>query len=487
VRISDYEQFCLGAALLDHGAARLLLAELPETSFCYDADGRISDAHRKIFRAIQAVLMDKNSPDVGTVAIKLGKDLDSVGGRDYLTYLTQVLPSVGIFSTAGLPQWAAIVDQAGRLRQIKTVVDGYGARLSDFERALNEIEDVDAFLSDFLQQIQSANTIKSEYEHVSKAIHKAQDMLTGEASGKAISWQPVGWPSLTPYRLLPLRSMFVIMGISSMGKSQLLAQFLMGAAIQIKRQGKPGCVVLNTYEMGGDRYALRMASSLTKVDLNSPEAKDKTTSEFAALMNALDFIGTLPIYFNDGDMTSFQILNQTTLLGAQHGGVRVVGIDYAELVPDRGAQSEELRVSGIFRNSQRLSRSMDGPCVIVASQFNSDFKKNNDYKLGSVDMTRYSNVGHHAADVSGIIYNPVQMRKAAMSFQLHPDCPDADHAYLFIGKNKEGRLGWIKLNWTPECTRLADPALIGFGNSILYEGLNDVYHEVTGPNTVGDF
>ena len=50
-------------------------------------------------------------------------------------------------------------------------------------------------------------------------------------------------------------------------------------------------------------------------------------------------------------------------------------------------------------------------------------------------------------EIGGIIYNPPQMRRAGYTFQIPSYLPDADHAYLVIGKNKDGKTGWVKLNW----------------------------------------
>jgi len=487
MRVADYERMCLGAALIDRGAARILLSELPETAFWYGPDDTPSDVHKTIFRAIQAVIVDGMPPDVGTVAAKLGTGLSNVGGNAYLTRLAQTLPDFGIYSTAGLPQWAQTVDAAGRLRQLKHAVDEQADALKDFDDVLQQVDDVDQYIADFLEDVSHANTAKVDYSPIRLAVQKARSKLEGEAEGKAVSWFPIGWPSFNDYRLLPYRSLFVLLGLSSMGKSQLLAQILLGSAIQIRRHDLPGCVVLNTYEMGGDKYVLRMASCLSGVDLLSRQMQDTKSDEYHRIMDTLDMIDTLPIYFNDGDMTSFQILNQTMLLGAQHGGVKVVGIDYSELVPDKGGDSEEQRVSGIFRNAKNLSRTADEPCVIILSQLNAGSSdKVNKTMLGAVSQTRYSKVGLHAADVSAILYNPPQMRRAAIPFELHSACPDGDMAYLFIGKNKDGRLGWVPLDWTPECTRFADPALMGYGMSTLYEGLAEVQQNL-GVETEGDF
>lgn len=484
MNIANYERMVLGAQFLDDGAARKVISELSDTSFAYGPGTKPSPAHAEIQRAIIDLVMDGKSVDVGTVATQLGNKLGRVGGQQYLIELSKTLPSMGITSTRGLPEWASVVDKAARIRKIKSVLEG--SQIGNVEDAMEKIGDVDQYLSDILSQLNTANDIKTDYEPISQAAERAKQRLIREARGEAVSWLPIGWPSLDRFNILPYRSLFVLLGISSMGKSQLLAQMILGAAIQMKRFELPGLCLLNTYEMGSDRYVLRMASCLTGIDLRSNDAEDEKSPGFSLLMEAIDFISTLSIRTNDGDMTSYQINTQSQMLGAQYGGLRVVGVDYAELVSDTN-DSEEQRVSGVFRNAQKLSRT--GPCVILLSQFNDGVNRDST-KLGSIDMIRYSRAGRHAAEMIGIVYNPPQMRKAGIPFELHPMFPDANNAYLFIGKNKEGPLGYVPLGWEAECTRFSDPATFDYGVGELYRGIGEVggdFVSTSRPLDFGDF
>jgi len=251
-----------------------------------------------------------------------------------------------------------------------------------------------------------------------------------------------------------------------MGKSQMLAEAMLGVAIQLKRNDLPGVLLLNTYEMNGERYIARMASCISRVNLLDEAIQDQTSREFKRLKQAIDLVKSLPIIICDDEgMTSSQIIGQVIKLEAEQGPVVMVGVDYAELVPDVSTQSEELRVSRIFRNCQRLSRM--GPSVIVVSQVSG---VDTSTKIAPPGGTRYSRAGWHAADVSMFVYNPPQMRRAGISFTFPDFLPDSNSAYLIIGKNKYGKTGWIKLDWTPGFVRFSDPAL----ENELFEGINEL-------------
>lgn len=484
MRLADYERLILAACLIDPGAARIVAPELSDTAFAFGPDPeQPSTAHSLIYRAIQAANADGEVTDVASISARLGDALNLVGGTAYLTRLTQTLGDMGITSTAGLPQWMQIVDKAGRIRALAATMVNAFEQVANVEQALQDIDDVDAFLADVLNDLGKANTIKQSYEPIKLAVAKAKLRLEHEARGEIVSWLPIGWPSLDPYRLLPYESLMVLLGLSSMGKSQMLAQFTLGAAIQLKRQNIPGVCTLHTYEMGAERYTLRMAACLAQVDMLKPAVRDSASVEYTRLHQALEFIATLPIHVDTG-MTSAQMYNNCRLMQAQYGRIHVIGVDYSELVPDKMGQSEEQRVTGIFRASQRLSRAhATGACVIVVSQFPNDIM-HDDTRLGVHLSPRYSGAGTHAAEVKAIVYNPKHMAKIGMPFKIPPGM-DADHAYLVVVKNKEGVTGVIPLTWEASHTRFADPLLIGFGKGELFAGYAEVVEDLR--HSEGDF
>ena len=467
MNISNYERLLLSAAFNDRGALHKLATEVSEAVFGYGPDDNVvSDAHRIIYKAILKVFYDNRPVDVGTVAAQLGNDLPLVGGQAYLVTIAKTLSTMGVASTEGLPEWATVVDNAGRVRAVRNVLSTGLEGLQDINGTPKSVGDVDVFLATVVEHLSKAGQAKTSYQPIAEIAESYESSLDLEIDGGCSDWVPIGWPSLTPYKLFPKASMIVVSALSSMGKSQFLAEVMLGTAIQMRRNNLPGVLLLNTYEMNGERYVARMASCLSRVNLLDAAVLDRASREYQRLQEAIVLIKSLPIIICDSEgMTSSQILGQVIKLNAEQGPVVMVGVDYAELVPDMGANSEELRVSGIFRNCQRLSRM--GPSVIVLSQVsNVDMST----KIAPPGSTRYTRAGWHAADISIYIYNPVQMRKAGISFTFPDFLPDPNSAYLIVGKNKYGKTGWIKLDWTPGYVRFADPSLDGE----LFEGMNEL-------------
>lgn len=470
------EKLCLCAGFKSDEAMRSLATELVPTRFNYGPGNQIGVEHRLIYEAMLQVFERGEDVNIASVAAELGVNLKHIGGEAYLFDITQTMEQLNIESLRGLPRWAEIVDASGQLFMLKSSLSDYTESLEDIPGALDRIANPGEYIIDLIEDLGNIHKAKTDYEHIRTASARFRENFTSEARGEAVSWLPIGWESTKRYKILPYDSMVVITGLSSIGKSQLMAQFILGAAINLKIGGIPGVCLINTYEMPNEIYVQRMATALSGVDINSEEALTVGSSEYYKLMEASEFLEDMPIYTSDADMSTGDITIQANAMMAQHKNVHVVGVDYSELVPDKTGNSEEQRVANVFRNCKRLAQSL-GPSVIVLSQVTGE-AFNSSSRIAGAWGTRYTKVGWHAADLEIELYNPVQMRQMSMSFTLPDHLPDSEHAYLLIQKNKNGPLGYVKLNWTPECTRLTDPAMISFGGKKwLYRNLDQVWKD----------
>lgn len=470
MNLHQVEQAILAAMLIDRGVANAVRAELTADKFIYGPAGdKLSDLHSLIYRAMMKV---DGRIDVLSVSRELGENLERVGGEAYLQYLATVCFSqLGIHSTEGLGSWVNLVDTAGRLKQLGDLIGVYDSLFEDFENLLANVEDVDRFVVEFQNKL-NAIVLGGQlggYRHISDANNEYRRIMEDEADGKVLTYFPVGWPSFERFGIPPQASLMAISGMSSMGKTQLMLQMLLGLAIQIKADGLPGCVVLNSYEMVGWRCSRRLAACLAGVNYQGLAVRNRESDAYSSMNEAIDFVDSLPIYYSSEDMSSSQIGIQCAKISATAGPVKMLGVDYAELVPDTSQSNEELRISGIFRNAQTLARST-GMCACLLSQV-SDIGM---FPSGIVpyDKLRYSRGATNACDTIGYLYNPPQMRAMRISFKFPEELGDENMAYLIVQKNRDGQLGAVPLEWTAEITRFKDLALVGFGDSPLYRNLN---------------
>ena len=106
----EAEQSLLGCALIDSNTPATILSELKPEDF-------YMDSHKKIFTAMLSVYSTGTPVDFVTVTDELLKVnmLDAVGGVDYITTLTNIVPS-----SANFRHYVEIVKKDSTLRQLIT-------------------------------------------------------------------------------------------------------------------------------------------------------------------------------------------------------------------------------------------------------------------------------------------------------------------------------------------------------------------------------
>jgi len=170
VLVSEYEK-CVLSVMLRFSAdvvPKAIAVELDDDKF--DPKG----PHAIIYRAMQDVIFDGGVPNVPNMCRALGSNLESVGGREYLQSLLGWLPAIGVADTSGFETWVRVVDSAGRLRQLGMVVDKYGKLYEDFDRLVEQVEDADVFVANFLSEInRGIGSVRSSYKHISDAIEES--------------------------------------------------------------------------------------------------------------------------------------------------------------------------------------------------------------------------------------------------------------------------------------------------------------------------
>jgi len=451
-----------------------IATDLSPPVFCFGPGDEPGDSHRIIVEAMVALTRKATAVDTATIALELGEwGLRQAGGEVYIAECAQTLKHLGIENLDGLPEWATAVDNAGRLRNLSQVLTHYQERLTEAEAAA-DWGNADKVFADLLAQVSRNQDCSLSYNPIEVACELFLDKLNRQLTGEAITWMPIGWDVLNRMRIPPRGGLTIIKGLSSIGKSQLLAQLLLGGAIQLRVHNVPGIVALNTYEMTGANYIARMASSLCGVDLTSPDMAVGSPGH-KKLVKAAQFIATLPIHYDDGDMTSTDVELQMTYMTAVQGQVHMLGLDFCELVPDEAGKSEELRIARIFRNCQRIGQQL-GTAVIVVSQVSGI---DNQTKLSGPGGTRYSKAGWHAASCMIELYNMRQMRENMMTFTVPDFIPAGVDAVTIVQKFKEGKTGWFPLLWEPECVRFRDPETSGAGLDAYYHDLQALWEATT--------
>lgn len=448
--INDYEKLGIGLILKypngNQNIPQRVVSELEPERFGLKAN-------REIYQAIKNLVIKGETPNTMNVALELGENLDSVGGMEYLSSLVNFPELAGMTDFDSLRQWVQIIDNAGRLRHLGEVLDNYKKYYDDFEKLIGKVDDVDLFISNFMTEInKGTQSIKTNYRPIKDAVEKEKRHAKLEGDGLLTDIVVCGMPKLASYMIPRPYSLGTIMGDSSMGKTSLAIQIVLGCALHLYNSNEKGVVSINSLETVDRKIARLMACIYSATDSMKLAHGTISKQEFNKYIEALEFIAQLPIRYNDNpDITTDEL--SWHAIAQDYLEKRVLGIsDYAELFKDSGT-SEELRISNIVRNHRRIAWRV-GSCEVLLSQVTS----NSPTKWALLKDARYTRSFEQALDWGIVIYNPIQMTRRGVPFAQHPSTKP-DFAYWSIQKNKGYDVGIEPVLWEPEYSRFKDMAL----------------------------
>ena len=449
MEIKQYAEAVLAAMLVTDVQERnknvqLVLGELTEDKF-------EEPSHKLLYHAIFDCYQEEREIDLLNVANALGKNLDKIGGMQELRWIKDTLTRLELYSTKGLPQWASIVDKAGRIRHIHLVLREQADYLGDFSKANIEIENVDEYLSDLIGRLhREQGSTKHGYQSMRLLVDDWKEQFNLQCQGNIVGRILTGWKAWDSKVIgLPKGEVTILAGLPATGKTQLALQL----GYNIAARSQEGSVIMNSLEMSSRKLIERLACCHARIDSRKVQSGQLTEFERVKISEEAEKLQKLPFYIDADSRTSGEIALQAYAASVDNKKkpVKLLIIDHAEMVEDKRTDSEELRVSGIYREAKRIANNLD-MAVLVLSQYNRGVSMRTD-KIGTKSDLRYSGMAEIVAGMVLHIYNPYQLHLMQTPVQPPVDMPIVDNqAYLIADKNRDGATGFWKMGWEPKFT-----------------------------------
>jgi len=393
--------------------------------------------HQTIYDAMQE-MYDKREPiDLITLQqhLKDRQMLDQVGGIVYLSSLQDAVPSA-----ANLSYYLDIVHEKCVLRKmIRTCTDIVG-------RAYENEGEVDALMDeaerDILRISESRiqGSIIGIKELVKKAIttiedfHQRQGMLTGLATGFA------DFDKMTSG--LHPGEMVVIAARPSMGKTSL--------AMNIAEH-----VCVFSLEMTSESLVLRMLCSRSRVNLRSVRDGFLAERDFPKLTGAAGKMASAPLFIDDtSGLSILQLRAKARRMHQQHG-IKLLVIDYLQLLHSTARRAQENRqqeIADISNGIKALAKELGIP-VIVLAQLNRELEKDKNRKPRLSDLRESGSI-EQDADLVGLLYKPSVEDEEGGGDQ------DTRPVNLLIAKQRNGPTGDVNLTFLNSITRFESAAKV---------------------------
>ncbi len=436
---AEAEQAIVGGLMLDNQVWDKISTKLCETDF-YRTE------HRILFRAISALAKKEQPFDVVTLldTLKSHNELDDAGGEAYLFELANNTPSV-----ANVSAYADIVREKSVQRQLITVATEIAdAAYSPNGREVPELLDM-AETKVFAIGEQTGGdggpeNIKSILVRTVEkidALYHSGDAITGLATG--LSDLDEMTSGLQPSDLV------IVAGRPSMGKTTLVMNMAEHAAI---KSGKP--VLVYSMEMPADSLAMRMMSSLGRIDQHKIRTGKLDDDDWPRVTSAVHMLSEAPLFIDDTPALSpSEMRARSRRLAKEHGSLGLIVVDYLQLmkVPGFNAENRTAEISEISRSLKSLAKELQVP-VIALSQLNRSLEQRADKRPVMSDL-RESGAIEQDADLICFIYRDEV---------YYEDSPDKGVAEIIVAKQRNGPIGKVRVAFIGKYTRFEDLAFSGY-------------------------
>ncbi|MGR8980903.1 MAG: replicative DNA helicase [Gammaproteobacteria bacterium] len=429
------EQSVLGGLLLDNQTWDSVADKVTESDF-YRKD------HRLIFRTITQ-LADKQIPfDIITLseALEAVGELENVGGLAYLGMLAKDTPSA-----ANIVSYANIVRDRSVLRQLIHI----GTEISnsafnpdgrDTSELLEQAEREVFKIAEQRQRGQSGFlAIKSL---LARAVDKIEVMFAQEGSITGVSTGFTELDRLTSG--LQPSDLIIVAGRPSMGKTTIAMNMAENVAI---KSGAP--VAVFSMEMPGDALAMRMMSSLGRIDQHRVRTGKLEDDDWPRLTSAMSLLAETKLFIDDTPaLTTTEVRSRARRLMREHGQLGLVVLDYLQLMQSPSSGDNRVQqISDISRGLKALAKELNVP-VIALSQLNRNLEQRPNKRPLMSDL-RESGAIEQDADLILFVYRDEVYNE---------DSPDKGIAEIIIGKQRNGPLGTVRLTFLGQYTRFENHA-----------------------------
>ena len=393
--------------------------------------------HRLIFRTIRD-LSEQDSPcDVVTVSEHLEQrgELKDAGGLTYLTSLAEGTPSA-----ANITAYANIVRERAILRQLAHV----GTEIADSAfhpqgRDVNELLEIaeqNVFhISD--QRQRGDGGFRAIKAILVKAVDKIQELYEKGGSVTGVSTGFIDLDQMTAG--LQPADLIIVAGRPSMGKTTFAMNIAENVAI---KEELP--VAVFSMEMPGDHLAMRMMSSLGRIDQHRLRIGQLEDDEWPRMTSAINILAGTQLFIDDTPaLTPTDLRARSRRLVREHGQLGLIVIDYLQLMQAPGAgENRTAEISEISRSLKGLAKELNVP-VIALSQLNRNLEQRPNKRPVMSDL-RESGSLEQDADVIIFIYRDEVYNE---------DSADKGTAEIIIGKQRNGPIGTIRLTFLGQYTR----------------------------------
>ncbi len=440
----EAEMSLLGAMILDSRVIGDVVQILT------GADDFYQPRHAVVYQAL-VQLYDQNNP-IDLVQLQQAltdrQALDDVGGIDYLVELAESVPAA-----TSAPYYAKIVrDKATLRRLIEAAGDILQRAYTSADEAADQVDSAEREIFRLAEGHASA-----EAGALGELLQETFAQLEAR-EGQHITGIETGFFELDEITTgLQKGEMVIVAARPSMGKTA----FALNIAEHVAATNKQPVVVFSL-EMSRQQLAQRLLCSRSGVDAQRVRRNMLSGDEYERLAMTVGELAEAPLFIDDTPgLSLLQLRARARRLAARHD-IKLVVVDYLQLMSSPGAESRQQEVSELSRGIKALARELNVP-VICLSQLNRAAESREGHRPRMSDLRESGSI-EQDADVVMMLHREEYYHSDPNWAAENPD--KVGVAEVIMAKQRNGPTGTIKLQFNGKSTRF---------NNLAHGGDYDAY------------
>ncbi|MBP5835993.1 replicative DNA helicase [Candidatus Phytoplasma meliae] len=417
----EAERALLGVLLLNPEKIAFAVDMINENAF-YDVK------HQDIFKAMKKLYQEGQKIDYVSISGTLDNEklLQKIGGIDYLIELVEMTPS-----TQYLDTYMELIKETALKREIMDTASylaNKGYEDVDVQTYLDEAEEKIFNLT----QRKKTNELL-ELKNLLQEI-KIKNIQTKQK--KDLVGLSTGFENLNNITLGFKPEEFIIIAARpSMGKSTFMLNLALNVANTKHNQQSPHIAIFSL-EMSNEQLAMRMLSSVAKIEHKKIHLSRVNSNEKRLLEIAIYTMNKLNIYFDDSATVNILDIKAKCRKLKSQNKLDVVMIDYLQLIRKTKKNNRQEEVAEISQSLKQMARELKIP-VIALSQLSRDVEKREDKRPILADL-RDSGSIEQDADIVMFLYREDYYQKDKKT--------SPGKTQIIVAKNRQGAIGVREFN-----------------------------------------
>jgi len=393
--------------------------------------------HQLIFDSLGRLAEEREPFDPITICDELNgrKELNKAGGANYVSELAANTPSA-----ANVESYARIVREQATLRQL------IGAASEIINNSRNpEGQKADSLLSSAEQSfieiaegrprdngfVKVDDLLKGAIDRIEE-LYESDGNITGVTTGFTdLDEKTSGWQKA---------DLIVIAARPSMGKTAFALNMVETALFSTDQP-----VLVFSLEMPADALVMRLLASVGKIPLKHIRDGNLTHDDWDRLAKAATKLKGRKLFIDDTPgLTPTDVRARVRRLAREEDvNPALVMLDYLQLMTTAGPSEGRVQeISEISRSMKQVAREFDCP-LLALSQLNRSVEQRPNKRPMNSDL-RESGAIEQDADVICFIYRDEYYNE---------DTTEKGIAEIIIGKQRNGEIGTVRLQFQGEFTR----------------------------------